>query len=165
MVEKRDGRIGQNKGNYVGFFVPRLNHFLGKYLRYGGVYPDGVIRLVKKGQAHFPCRDVHEQIEVDGRVGWLESPLYHWADPTFKRYLARNSRYIDLLVKEFTERKVGKNLFLGTYYFKIKPFQWFFSTLIGHKGILDGWQGVVFSLFSALRFPRAYWRYLFGRQK
>ena len=41
-----------------------------------------------------------------------------------------------------------------------KPISWFLLTTFRHKGILDGWQGIVFSFFSALRFPRAYIRYL-----
>ena len=57
------------------FFIPRLNYFLGTYLRHGGVYPDGVIRLFRKGKAHLPCHDVHELMKVDGRVGWLQYPL------------------------------------------------------------------------------------------
>lgn len=160
LLEKRDGKIGEKAGDYAGFFVPRLNYFLGKYLRHGGVYPDGVIRLVEKGKAYFPCRSVHEQIVVQGKVGWLQNPLYHWADPTFKRYLARNNRYIDLLATDLKNKKVGKNPFQSLNYFLAKPAHWFFWTLIRHKGILDGWQGMVFSFFSALRFPRAYWRYL-----
>jgi hypothetical protein len=47
-------------------------------------------------------------------------------------------------------------------YFLMKPVVWFLSTQIRHKGILDGYQGIIFSFFSALRFPRAYWRYLTG---
>lgn len=160
IVEQRDGRVGTEQGEYAAFFVPRLNFFLGKYLKYGGVYPDGVIRLVKKGKAHFPCKSVHEQIQVEGRVGWLENDLLHNADPTFERYLERNSRYIDLIVGELKKRKTKKNLFVLVDWFLIKPIWWFLMTLIRHKGILDGVQGIVFSFFSALRFPRAYFRYI-----
>lgn len=160
ILEKRDGRIGQSEKNYVGFFVARRNYFLGKYLRYGGVYPDGVIRLFKRGEAFFPCRSVHEQIVVKGRVGWLNNSLIHMADPTFRRYLERNSRYINLIVEELRQQKVKKNLTQFLNYFLIKPFHWFFLTTIRHKGIFDGIQGVIFSFFSALKFPRAYWRYL-----
>lgn len=159
LLEKRDGKFG-NKGGYAGFFIPRRNYFLGKFLRFGGVYPDGVIRLVKKGKAHFPCKSVHEQIVIDGKVGWLANPLLHYDSPTFKRYLERNSRYIDLIAKDLKDKKVKKNLFEFLNYFFFKPVWWFFLTQIRHKGILDGWQGVVFSFFSALRFPRAYFRYL-----
>lgn len=145
---------------YSVFYLARKNFFLGKFLRYGGVYPDGVIRLVKKGKARFPCRDVHELMEVDGLVGWLKNPLLHYDSPTFKRYLQRNNRYIDLMVSEFRNKKLKKNFMNFMKFVLYKPLGWFFSTTIIHKGILDGWQGIVFSFFSALRFPRAYVRLL-----
>lgn len=160
LVEERDGKVGTDNGPYAGFFIPRLNFFLGKFLRHGGAYPDGVIRLVKRGRAHFPAKSVHEQIVVEGRVGWLENPLFHFDSPTFKRYLERNSRYIDLIRDELKRDKVSKGPVQFINYFVLKPAFWFFMTQIRHKGILDGWQGIVFSFFSALRFPKAYWRYL-----
>lgn len=160
ILESRDGNIGTSSGPYSAFFVPRLNYFLGKYLKYGGVYPDGVIRLLKKGRAYFPAKSVHEQIVVDGRVGWLQSDLIHFSDLTFKRYLKRNNRYINLITDELRRGNVNKNLTGAVSYFLTKPTWWFFKTQIRHKGILDGFQGIVFSFFSALRFPRAYWRYL-----
>ena len=158
--------------DYVAFFIPRLNFFLGKYLRYGGVYPDGVIRLFKKGKAHLPCKNVHEIMEVEGRVGWLQNPLKHIDSPTFKRYLERNSRYIDLLALELVQheacsaqRPIQKRytfyvtrIALFFDWMLIKPFSWFLMTTFRHKGILDGWQGVVFSFFSAFRSCRLLFR-------
>ena len=49
---------------------------------------------MRKGKAHFPAKSVHEQIVVEGKVGWLQNDLIHMADTTFKRYLERNNRYI-----------------------------------------------------------------------
>lgn len=160
LIEERDGIIGEINGEYNAFYLPRLNYFLGKFLRYGGVYPDGVIRLFRKGKAYLPCKGVHEQMIIEGKVGWLQHDLLHMADLTFKRYLIRNSRYIDLLVKEYKENKIKKNIFQFINYFFLKPIWWFLLTQVRHKGILDGFQGIIFSFFSALRFPRAYWRYL-----
>ncbi|MFA5932967.1 MAG: glycosyltransferase family 2 protein [Microgenomates group bacterium] len=160
LVEERDGTIGEKSGAYNAFYFPRLNYFLGKYLRYGGVYPDGVIRLIRKGKAYLPCKSVHEQMVVSGRVGWLQHDLLHMADTTFERYLQRNSRYIDLIRDELKRDKVGKNIIQMINYFILKPVYWYFLTQIRHKGVLDGFQGIVFSFFSALRFPRAYYRYI-----
>lgn len=159
LLEQRDGKIGTNDGKYAAFFIPRLNYFLGKYLRYGGVYPDGVIRLIRKGKAFLPCKDVHEQMVVQGRVGWLENDLYHIDSPTFKRYMQRNSRYIDLIAQDLSADKRSDSPSLQVDYMLIKPVMWFTWTYIRHKGILDGYQGFLFSIFSALRFPRAYLRY------
>lgn len=160
LIEERDGRVGDEIGDYSAFFIPRRNYFLGKYLKYGGTYPDPAIRLIKKGKAYLPCKDVHEQMVVEGRVGWLQNYMKHNDSPTFTRYLERNNRYIDLMVREMISKKLGKNILGVISYFLVKPVGWFIWTLLRHKGVLDGFQGVVFSFFSALRYPRAYWRYL-----
>lgn len=160
IIEDRDGQIGTKEDTYVAFFFPRLNFFLGRYLRYGGVYPDGVIRLFKRGKAYLPCKDVHEQMVVEGQVGWLENDLLHIDSPNFSRYLERNNKYINLMANDFKKLGLKKNFGTFVNYEIFRPITWFFLTQIRHKGILDGWQGIIFSLFSALRFPRAYFRYL-----
>ncbi len=149
-----------DKETIVAFYLPRLNYFLGKFLRYGGQYPDGSIRLIRKGKAHFPCRDVHEVMAVGGATGWLQHPLLHYDSPTFGRYIARNNRYINLMVEEYKRDKKPKNIVELLNCCIVAPLAWFFGTQIRNKGILDGWQGIVFSFFSALRFPRAYIKYL-----
>lgn len=160
LLEDRDGRIGDSEGDYTAYLIPRRNFFLGKYLKYGGTYPDGVIRLFQKGQAYLPGKSVHEQYVVKGRVGWLQGHLLHLADTSFKHYLKRNSYYIDLIVDEMREEKLKISPISLLNYLIIKPTSWFLLTQIRHKGILDGWQGMVFSFFSALRFPRACIRYI-----
>lgn len=160
ILEQRDGKIGADSGGYCAFFFPRLNFFLGKFLKYGGVYPDGVIRLFKKGKAFLPGKSVHEQMVVEGKVGWLENDLIHYDSKTFGRYLQKNSRYIDLIADELRKEKLKIDFLNSIDYLFFKPISWFIKTLIFNKGILDGYQGLVFSFFSALRFPRAYLRYL-----
>lgn len=160
LLEERDGKIGTESGEFAAFFFPRLNFFLGRYLKYGGVYPDGVIRLFKKGKAYLPCKDVHEQMVVKGKVGWLENDLIHIDSKTLSRYLKRNSRYIDLLADDLEKEKLKISLQSFIDYVLLKPVIWFLMTSIRNKGILDGFQGLTFSFFSALRFPRAYFRYI-----
>ena len=156
LLEKRDGAIGMMNGPYTAFFIPRLNYFLGRYMRYGGVYPDGVIRLIRKGKAYLPCKDVHEQMVIEGRVGWLQHDLYHMDSPTFGRYLQRNKRYISLMATELHKNKKNTTLIAPVQYLIFSPIWWFLLTYVRHKGFLDGFPGFVFSFFSALRFPRAY---------
>lgn len=156
LLEERDGKIGTSYGPYVAFFIPRLNYFLGKYLRFGGVYPDGAIRLFKKNNAHFPSIDVHELITVNGRIGWLQESLYHIDSPTFKRYLDRNNRYTDLMATQLKEKKTDS--LTPFKYVIFEPTRWFILTYVRHKGFLDGWPGFVFSFFSSLRFPISYFK-------
>lgn len=160
ILEKRDGEIGQVDKSYNAFFLARANYFLGRYLKHGGVYPDGVIRLFRKNKARLPQQDVHEQYVVDGRVGWLREDLLHYDSPTLEKYIKRNNRYTTLMATQYKDKKLPKNLIQVFNYFLIKPIHWFLLTYFRHKGFLDSWQGFVFSFFSSLRFSIAYIKYL-----
>lgn len=160
LIEERDGKIGTETGEIVGYFIPRKNMFLGKPLVHAGVYPDGVIRLVKSGKASFPQKSVHEQIKLNGRVSWLSNDLEHYDSPTFKRYLARANRYTDLTAQEFARAGVSKSPVSFVYFSFIKPLSIFVSLYFRHLGILDGPQGFIWSFFSAMHFPLAYYKYI-----
>jgi hypothetical protein len=100
---------------------------------------------------------------VSGKVGWLSHDLKHIDSPTFTRYLERNKRYVHLIATEIANEKNPKSILKIGDYLLLKPTYWFFLTYVRHKGFLDSWQGLVFSFFSALRFPRAYLIFWFKR--
>jgi len=148
------------KNEYEGFWIPRKNYFLGRFLTKGGQYPDYTLRLYRRGKGRLPQKSVHEQAVVEGKVGYLNNPLIHMADPSFARYLKRWNRYTNLMAKELKEKKIGYNPFYALKYLIILPVWWFLLTYIRHKGFVDSWQGFVFSLFSSLRFPVSYLKYI-----
>jgi hypothetical protein len=146
-----------------GYWIPRKNWFLGRFLMKGGQYPDYTLRLYRKGKGRLPQKDVHEQAVVEGEVGYVKHPLIHIADPHFKRYLLRFRRYTTLFAKEMKEKKTGKDPITAGKYLIALPLWWFLLTYIRHKGFMDFWQGFVFSFFSAMRFPVSYTKYLFWK--
>jgi glycosyltransferase involved in cell wall biosynthesis len=148
-----------NKSNYDGFWIPRKNWFLGRYLLKGGVYPDYTLRLYKKGKGRLPMKDVHEQAEVSGKVGYLKSPIEHLADPSFSRYLLRFNRYADLMAVQLKEKNKN-SVFLAIKYLFVFPVFWFFKVYVRHLGFMDGWQGLLWAFFSSLRFPVSYFKSL-----
>jgi glycosyltransferase involved in cell wall biosynthesis len=163
LLEARDGKFKEN-GDIVAFFVARKNFFLGRFLEYGGVYPDGVIRLFKRGKARLPAKDVHEQFEVNGRVSWLENDLLHFADPNFSRYLLRSNKYTSLFAKEIEENKIPLSFLNNFKYMFLLPFLKTFLMLFRHKGILDGFPGMVFALYSGLHIRSSYIKYWEGKK-
>ncbi len=160
LLEQRDGRLGKDTGEIVAYFVPRRNMFLGKPLIHAGVYPDGVIRFFKKGKAYLPCKSVHEQMVIDGKVSWLNGDLLHYDSPTLKRYLMRLNRYTDLHADELKAKSVSRSLISFVQYVFIKPSYTFLNLFFRHKGFLDGVNGFLWSFFSALHFPIAYFKYV-----
>ena len=83
-------------------------------------------------------------------------------DTDFSKYLEGLNRYTNLLALQMKEGKISKNPLEFLNYFFIKSIMWFLKTYIRHKGFMDGIAGFVFSFFSALRFPIAYFKYLKG---
>ena len=146
-------------GTFDGYWIPRKNHFLGRFLMKGGVYPDYTMRLYRRGKGKLPQKDVHEQAYVEGEVGYLKTPLIHMSDVNFQRYLLRWNRYTDLIAGDLLTRQFNL-VITGINYLIIKPIFWFLNIYVRHKGFMDSWQGFVFAFFSGLRFPMAFIKYL-----
>ena len=145
---------------YNGYYIPRKNYFWGHFMRKGGQYPDYVIRLVKRGKAVFPCKSVHEQIEIEGEVGYLKEPLLHYAYKTKNDYWRKADAYTTLTAWKLKQEGIQKNLRNWAVYVVFKPIVTFFTIYIRHKGFVDGWYGLVFAYWSALHFPIAWKKYV-----
>jgi len=159
--EKADNTANSNVN---GYWIPRKNWFLGRFLMKGGQYPDYTLRLYKRGKGRLPQKDVHEQAEVDGEVGYLKHPLLHYPYRTFLDYVKKWNNYNNFFAKQIKENFDDKSLFeklrMSIGYLLLKPVYWFVITYIRHKGFVDSWQGLTFSFFSALRFPVSYVKYI-----
>jgi len=149
-----------NKSEADGYWMPRKNWFLGRFLMKGGQYPDYTLRLYRKGKGKLPQKDVHEQAVVSGKVAYLKNPLIHMADPEFGRYFKRWQRYTSFIAGQLKDSGKWYNPIMAAKYLLILPVWWFLLTYIRHKGFMDSWQGFVFSFFSALRFPVSYIKYI-----
>lgn len=149
-----------------GYFIPRRNWFLGRFLTKGGVYPDPVLRLFRRGKGIFKhdeiinngitTSNVHAQIHVGGEIGMLKSDLIHYGDVSFTKYLLRFNRYTQLEAENLYTLGVTPNFGKSFDYFIIKPLYWFFKRFIRHRGYVDGYQGFLFALLSALHYPVIY---------
>ncbi|MFH0749599.1 MAG: glycosyltransferase family 2 protein [Candidatus Gottesmanbacteria bacterium] len=143
-----------------GYYIPRRNYFWGHFMKKGGQYPDYVIRLVKRGFATFPCKSVHEQIAIDGEVGYLKEPMDHISYRTKEDYWKKANTYTTLSALEMEKNNIPKTIVSWCLYNLFYPIQIFFSLFIRHKGFIDGWYGLVFAYWSALHHPIAYKKYI-----
>lgn len=154
MIKKINSNPREN-----GFWINRRNWFLGGFITQGGTYPDSVIRLFKKGKGKLPEKSVHEQIEIDGKVGKLENELLHFADPTFSRYLQRSDRYSTLYARELEKNNPGKGIFTILNYTLFKPFLTFINIYVRHRGFQDGLRGFIWAIFSSSQHYFSYTKY------
>lgn len=158
-------RVITQSNNLNGYWIPRRNFFLGKFLTKGGQYPDYTLRLYKRGKGRLPAKDIHEQAVVQGKVGHLKNDLLHYRDINFTKYINGLNRYTDILAMQMKDKKVKLGIFSCFDYFFVKPILWFLKTYFRHLGFVDGFPGFVFALFSSFRFPIAYIKYKINHVK
>ncbi len=139
-----------------GYWIPRLNFFLKRFLTKGGQYPDYTLRFYKNGKGRLPAKDVHEQAIIEGETGYLENPLHHYRDNSFSKYLHGLDRYTEILSVQMKESGTKPGIINFIKYFIFFPVCWFIKSYVRHRGYVDGFAGFVFSFFSSLRFPISY---------
>lgn len=140
----------------VAWYLKRKNFFLGHVLSKGGQYPDPVIRLYLKGKARLPQKDVHEQMQVDGKVEWATGHLLHYSNPTFSDYMRKFQTYTTFKAHQLKTSGVTINLGQSFKYLLYLPLKTFFLLFLRHKGFVDGFPGLVFAIFSGLHHVIAY---------
>jgi len=139
------------------YYLLRKNFFLNRYLLHAGQYPDPVIRLFQRGKAILPAKNVHEQMLVQGRTGYLNNGhLNHNATPKFNHYLKRENAYSSLHAQDLYKQRIKITPLNTLNYLFIKPFSTFISLYIRYRGFLDGFPGFVFSLYSGFHHAFSY---------
>jgi len=138
-----------------GWWLKRRNYFMGRFLAKGGQYPDPVIRLYLNGSANLPQKDVHEQMVVDGEVGWAEGHLLHFSTPDLSVYMRKANTYTSFTAEQLFKQGVRPSFELAVQYLIFKPVITFFSIYLRHRGYVDGIPGFGFALLSAWHHPLA----------
>ena len=119
------------KPGYNGYYLNRRVFFLGKWIRFGGKYPDWNLRLFRHANGRYENlnteeirntgdNEVHEHVIVDtGEVGYLKEDmlhidfrdLYHWLQ-RHNRYSNWEARvYYNILNGMAEDGTIGANLF------------------------------------------------------
>jgi len=91
------------KSKFSHFAIPRANFYLGKRVRYGGSYPDYVIRLFQKQFLKGYQGILHEQPIVDGQINYLKSDLSHFTHRDLSSMLQKTLVWTDMEAKALFE--------------------------------------------------------------
>jgi len=90
--------------DYNGYYLNRKVIFLGKWIRYGGRYPDWNLRLFKHEKGHYENlgtegvyqtgdNEVHEHVILEGEAGYLKNDMLHEDFRNIYEWLGRHNRY------------------------------------------------------------------------
>lgn len=116
--------------NFNGYYLNRKVFFLGKWIRYGGKYPDWNLRLFRHQSGRYENlntedipntgdNEVHEHVILQGNVGYLKEDMLHIDFRDIYHWLQRHNRYsnwearvyYNLLTGQDDSGTIGANLF------------------------------------------------------
>ncbi|MGE5279816.1 MAG: glycosyltransferase family 2 protein [Deltaproteobacteria bacterium] len=137
------------------FSVP-LRNFIGDYwVRYGGWYPAGKVRLLRKDKFKYEEVGVHPRAEVQGSCGHLTKDIIHKGYPDFEHFLASLNRQTTLEARKWivTGRRMGGGRITW------RAIDRFFRRFVGKRGWKDGFIGFMVAFFDTLYQIMSYAKY------
>ena len=125
-----------------GYSMPRLAHYLGRWITHSGWYPDRKVRLYDRRRASWKGEHVHESVVVDGATSELHGKLLHFTCDSLSAHLRTIDRYTTLAARGARQRGLG--------YLMISPMWTFIRSYVVQRGFLDGPQGFAIAWMAAL---------------
>lgn len=145
----------------AGATVDRAIYFLGRKIRWGGMYPTQVVRLWRSGRGRIENRWMDEHVVVDGRVVHIPGEVADinlnsigWWTAKHNGYATREA--IDQLTIDVDAPATGeigrqarrkrwmKDHLYARLPLGLRPLLYFLYRYIVLLGFLDGWQGLAF---------------------
>ncbi len=128
----------------AGYYLLRKNRLLGRWMYFGENRRDYQLRLVLRPKALFQGL-VHERVYLSEKTARLKEPLLHYSTDRISEYMKKLNTYAFLEAE--TLRREGRPVDLGQM--KRRPLFLFFRLVFIKAAVLDGMEGVLFSILSA----------------
>lgn len=144
----------QNTPTHSLYSMNRLTNYAGHWIRFGGWYPDTLLRLFNRQYAQFSSAIVHEEIvfEKGMQLKKLKGDILHYSFPYIITHLRKIVKYSSIGAASDIEN--GKSCSYIKY--KLVPIWIFITQYIIKLGCLDGRAGWKVSYYSALAAKRKY---------
>lgn len=134
------------------YSMPFRNHLGHRWLHHGGLYPDRHVRLFDRRKARYGLREIHEELEVEGKIIELDYDVLHLTYATWREYLAKVKKYsraqalADIKLGRIIKPRSRYRAMIGELYFR-------FIQLAGYR---DGVAGLISAVLLAW-YQYRYW--------
>jgi glycosyltransferase involved in cell wall biosynthesis len=131
-----------------GYLFPRKNYFLGRWIKYGGWYPDQVLRLFRRDRGAFGGENPHDKVIIEtGHIAQTNVPLLHYTYRSISHYAEKINSYTDIMARErFRSGASGRAAIVLA---PIKVITKFFEVYVFKRSFLDGIPGLIIAVVSA----------------
>lgn len=134
-----------NLKNEEGFEINRKVYFEEKWISHGCWFPDWNLRIFKRNSWQMKEKKVHESVQVNGKVGKINSFIEHHSFTSWQDLSDKSNKYARLWAEQkYNEGK--KTSLLSSYIHSAWAFT---QSFLLKKGFLDGVIGFKISLCKA----------------
>ena len=129
-----------------GYSMPRLTHYLGRWIRSGGWYPDRKLRLFRKSRGRWGGVNPHDHVYVDGKVEKLTGDIYHYSYRDMAHHIRTINSFTDIAADQKVERRVRWPVLRMLFHPPAK----FLKMYVLQRGFRDGVVGLLVAGLGAL---------------
>jgi glycosyltransferase involved in cell wall biosynthesis len=148
-----------------GFFLRRLNFFLGREIRHCGWYEKNNLRLFDKEKINYDLSMKYlVRMNISGTLGELDNDLLHFTCKDLYSYFKRMNLWSSLNTEDLIDKGYRITLVNSVYYFFFKPLAIFLYKYFLKLGFMDGFEGFLICAFSSFTYFLSYVK-LSRRQK
>jgi len=132
---------------HAGYEVGRRNHYLGRWIRWGGWYPDRKLRLFKRAVGRWGGTNPHDHVRLDPptRVGRLAGDLDHYTYRSIGDHLTTIRYFAEVAARQ----KLARGQRWVSLHLLFNPPLKFLKMFVLKAGFLDGWRGFVVAALGA----------------
>src|SRR4030042_1250512 len=124
--------------DWDGFFVYRRTYYLGRWIRFGGWYPDGEIRLYRREKGRWEG-GLHAKVVVNGKVGTLKNQYLHFTYQNISDQIQTIDKYSRIAAQDLAQGGAKFSLFKLLFH---PPFR-FIKEYLLKSGFRDGLPGLI----------------------
>ncbi|MDW3649889.1 MAG: glycosyltransferase family 2 protein [Bacteroidia bacterium] len=147
--EAAQSEVKEIKEKWAGeaYIFRRRNNYCGKWIRFGGWYPDKKLRLLDRNKGKWTGRNPHDKLEVnaDIPVKELKSHILHYTIANREEHLKTVHAFSTYAAEAKFE--AGKKASLLKVFFA--PIFKFLKGYLFQLGFLDGYKGLQIAVISA----------------
>jgi glycosyltransferase involved in cell wall biosynthesis len=128
-----------------GYWIRRRSVYLGRVIRGCGWQRDKVLRLFDRRRGRYDDASVHEEVQLEGRVGFLHNRMVHYPYRDVHQHLEKINEYTTRGASDYVAR--GGRFALWNMI--VHPPMRLVRMYLLQLGIRDGREGVILCLLSA----------------
>ncbi len=130
---------------FSAYAIPRRNIVFGQEMKHCGLWPDYVLRLIKKDKLIGWEGELHEQPKIKGEIFHLKEPLIHKKHDNLAEMVDKTNKWSEVEAKLMFDAHHPK---MNVIRFFTAGFREFWLRMVIQTAFMDGRKGIIYGLYQ-----------------